>query len=255
MSDETMDAAERLLNEGRKLLAQMQAASRFSSAIRPDGTCPIFYDDTVVHIALPWGDFDTHQMQLIARHAPRDDVFLRQLFDLVPSLEGRAFIDVGSYTGTTAMITRAMLNPRETHLFEPQKTMKTALDITVTVNDADDDTTLHTDVVDEAGQEMTIGNYRADRLSDVSYLRRADGAMKAVALDDLGIDGVGLINLDYNNAKLPALRGAAGIIERDRPVITLDMSARDIEELREFIAPFDYEDVRAGQNSVLFLPK
>lgn len=247
--------AEKLMTEASRMLSQMQVATRFNSAIRADGTCPIFYQDVVQHIALPWADFEQLQMLLLARRAPKDEVFLRQLIDLIPSLEGRALIDVGSFTGSHAMMLRAILNPSETHLFEPQKTMTEALETTIAVNKADKDVTLHTDIIDEDGQEIIMSAYRPDRLSEATYLRRAEGPLKARSLDSYKFKKVGMICLDYNNAKINALRGAAAILKKDRPVLTTDLTARDIDEVRTFLEPYDYEDVRAGQNSMIFLPK
>ena len=250
-----LSRTEKLLIEASRLLSQMQVATRFNSAVRADGTCPIFYQDVVQHIALPWADFDQLQMHLLARRAPKDDVFLRQLFDLLPSLKGKALLDVGSFTASHAMMVRAILNPKETHLFEPQKTMTEALETTIAVNKADKDVTLHTDVIDEDGQEIVMSSYRPDRLSEAAYLRRAEGPLTAKSLDSYKFKNVGMICLDYNNAKVNALRGAAGILKKDRPVLTTDLTARDIDDVRAFLEPYDYEDVRAGQNSMIFLPK
>ena len=52
-----------------------------------------------------------------------------------------------------------------------------------------------------------------------------------------------------------ALRGAEKTLIKDRPVITLDLTARDIDEVRAFLEPLNYEDIRAGQHSIIFLPK
>lgn len=254
-TETVLTRSEKLLDQAGKLLSQMQATMRFNAAIRPDGTCPIFYNDVVQHIALPWADFDLHQMQLLARRAPKDEVFLRQLFDLLPSLEGKALLDVGSYTGTHAMLLRAFLKPRETHMFEPQKTMKDALTTTIAVNGAGKDVTLHTDVIDENGQDIVMSAYRPDRLYEATYLRRADGPLKSKSLDSYKIKKVGCINFDYNNAKVNALRGAEKILTTDRPVLTMDLTARDIDEVRAFLEPHNYEDIRAGQHSIIFLPK
>jgi FkbM family methyltransferase len=250
-----LDRTEKMLGQAGKLLSQMQASTRFNSAMRADGTCPIFYQDVVQHIALPWADFELSQMQLLARRAPKDDVFLRQLFDLVPSLEGKALIDVGSFTGVHAMMLRAFLKPKETHMFEPQKTMKEALETTIAVNGAGKDVTLHTDVIDEDGQDIVMSAYRPDRLSEATYLRRADGPLKSKSIDSLKIKKVGCLCLEFNNSKVNALRGAEKTLIKDRPVITLDLTARDIDEVRAFLEPHNYEDIRAGQHSIIFLPK
>lgn len=249
-----LEAGERLLTQGRRLLSTLETASRFAAAMRPDGTCPIFFHDAVFHITLPFADFDQLQMRLIARRAPPDEMLLRQIIDLVPSLDDRIYLDVGSYTGTTALILQRFLKPVQTHLFEPQATMRDALENTVAVNTADGSTTVHYDIIDDGQSRCEIGSYRPEKLSEVSYLRRADGRVETRSVDSFDFENVGFVNFDFNNTKVDALKGAQVTIERDRPVVCCDLIGRDQTEQDAFFEPLNYEKVRVGANSVLFLP-
>ena len=246
--------AEKLLVEGQKLLSELQGAVRLTG-MSPDGTFPIFYQDQVVHIALPWAAVDNLQMSFATRRGPADIVFFEQLLDFIPTLEEKAFLDVGSYTGTFAMFVRRFLKPVVTHMFEPQNVMIDALHKTISVNDDAKDVVLHQAIIDEDDVAHAIGAYRPDKLSEVKYLRRDGGKLQSRSIDSFGIENVGYINFDFPNSKINAVKGAMQTIRRDRPVMTFDMGARDVKELQVALEPLDYEAIRAGRNSMIFLPK
>lgn len=252
--DETFDKITRQLLETQKAMTSLQNGARFAT-LRPDGTAPVFYQDEAYHIALPWGDVDQHQMHLLARHAPHDDVFLRQVIDLVPSLEGRILVEVGAYTGLTALILHRTLTPDHTIMFEPQKIMKAALETTIAVNGLEKDMTLRTEVIDEEGAEMVLGAAAAHRLTETRYLRRAGGPIIARSIDALKLKKVGFLSFDYPNDKLEAVRGAMETIERDRPFVCIDLSSRDHTEIQEMLAPHGYQHNGVGNHRMLFLPE
>lgn len=250
----TEDAIEKLLGDARKVLTALQASSRLN-ALRPDGTCPVFYADEVFHIALPWSDVDGLQMQMLARRTAPDDVLMQQIFDLVPTLAGRTLIDVGSFTGTSALMMQRFLKPDAVHMFEPQQAMQEALATTLGANPDTSNITVHQTVIDEEGAQITRSASRPDRFSEASYLRREGGAITARSIDSFGFENVGLISMDFNNTKLNALKGAQETIARDRPVVVMDLTGRDTDEIRAFFEPHDYEYQRGGRHSMLMLPK
>ena len=248
------EATERLMQEARRLISSLQAAGRLN-AIREDGTVPVFYADEAFNIALPYSDIDSVQMQMLARRTATDDTLMQQILDMVPSLKGRALLDVGSYTGATAMMLHRFLTPDETHLFEPQNLMQEALATTIAKNPDTDNVTLHQVVIDEDGQSITRNASRPERLAEVGYLRREGGKITAKSIDSLGIKNVGMIHMDFGNTKIYALEGAKKTIEADRPVAILDLAGRDANEIRDFFEPFNYENQRVGRHAMMFLPK
>ncbi len=248
------ELTERLLNEARRLITSLQAAGRLN-AIRPDGTVPVFYADEAFDIALPYSDIDSTQMQMLARRTAIDDTLMQQILDMVPSLKGRKLLDIGSYTGATAMMLHRFLTPDETHMFEPQNLMQDALATTIAKNPDTDNVTLHQTVIDGDGASITRNASRPERLAEVGYLRREGGPITARSIDSLGLDNIGMIHMDFGNTKLYALEGAKQTIERDRPVVIVDLAGRDANEIRDFFEPFDYENQRVGRHAMMFLPK
>lgn len=239
--------------ELRGLLSVMRATTRMNG-FSQGGFCPIYFDDDIYPVALPFADFDNAQMRLAETRQPLDALLLRQLFDFVPHLQGRVMVDIGGFTGQFAAIVARRLRPSHLHVFEPQKVMADALALTLDANGLTDTMTFHRDVVGETGTEMLIGATRPDRLSDTTYLRREGGPLTAVALDDLGLTDVGLIALDFADSKIPALRGMLRTIATSLPVIVTDLSGRDIREIEPFLAQQSYVMQRAGRNAAIFLP-
>ena len=245
---------ETLLTRARRLLDEMQTAVRLTTYDR-QGTCPIFYNDSVFEIALPWAAIDRMQMSYVERRMPLDPLLIDQLIALIPTLRGRTLVDVGAFSGATAMILRHFLQPEHTHLIEPQNTLQDSLSMTILANAAETDTTLHQCIIDEADAEIAIGQYRPDRLSDIKYLRRNGGRFRAVALDSIDLGNVGLITLDYRNDKIYALRGGLEMITRERPFICVDISSGDLAEMRTFLEPLGYVDTPVGNQQAVFCPE
>lgn len=248
------DNFQKIFDEARSVLQDFRSAAT-SLRISSDGTCPIFFRDCVIHAALPWADVDTLQRRLLVQRAPEDEVFIGQILDLIPALPDQILIDVGTYTGALGFTLRAFMEPKETHLFEPQAVMQESLHAATALNARNGNPIfLHRDILDEDGQQMEMGANTPARLSQTRYLRREGGKLAARSLDSFGFGPVGLINLDISNDKVPILRGALTTIRRDRPVICMDLTSRDLEDIRALLAPENYREVRAGRNSMILLP-
>ncbi|MDF3606913.1 hypothetical protein PE067_12705 [Paracoccus sp. DMF-8] len=178
-----------------------------------------------------------------------------QLFDLLPDLNGRALLDVGSYTGLSGLVMHRFLAPSKLHLVEPQKVMQDPLRRTIKANLKTSQVVLHDCIIDDGTSAMTRASSRPDRLSEATYLRRDGGKLQSATIDGLGIKNLGLIHLDTPGQKIYALRGAEKVLENDRPIVVANLAGRDIAEQREFMEARNYEYVRAGKHAAIFLPK
>lgn len=253
-SDDVLARGERLLREATAVLNQMQAALRVQK-LRADGTCPIFLNDEVVYIGLPYVAFDQKQEVLAARHMPEEPEMIVQLVDLVRTLEGLTMIEVGAGTGCNAMFFRAFLKPAKTILIEPQKILRSGLEQTIAANTALPGTAeLLEVIIDEDDAELKLGMSRPNRTHEARYLRREGGPLRGTSVDSLKLKKVGLIHFDFMNEKINALNGSAKTIERDRPMVLIDLSGRDLQEIRDFFEARDYSEAKMGRTRHLFLP-
>lgn len=73
-----------------------------------------------------------------------------------------------------------------------------------------------------------------------------------IRVDDLGVEP-GIIKLDIQGMELPALRGGAGTIRRNRPALLVEI-VTNLKDIRDLLAGWDYHpfDFLPGQN--LFAP-
>lgn len=251
---EPLPQAADLLDQATRLLNKLEhQVGLLSNPV--GGTCPVFYEDEVFQIALPWAAFDGYQLKIATRHTVPDPTLFVQLFDLLPDLNGRTLLDVGSYTGLSGLVMQRFLNPSKLHLVEPQKIMQDPLRRTVKANLKSSQVSLHDCIIDDGTSAMTRASSRPDRLSEATYLRRENGPLQSSTIDDLGIKNLGLIHLDLPGQKIYALRGAQNVLTNDRPVVVTNLLGRDSAEQREHMESLDYEFVRAGKHAAIFLPK
>lgn len=245
---------EEMLVQARRLLSALEQQVNLQSN-DVNGTCPVFYGDEVFHIALPWASFDNMQMRLASRHAPIDGILFKQLFDLIPTLKGKAIIDIGAYSGLMGLVLRRYMRPEYLHMIEPQGVMQEPLRKSIEADPDGSDIGLSQVIIDDATSQMVRAESRPDRLSEVNYLRREGGNLAATTIDALGIERVGLLNLDIPGQKIYAIRSAAQTIERSRPAILTNLTGRDISEINAHLSALGYEGVRIGGHSMLFLPQ
>ena len=78
-----------LLDRAKRVLDRLdQQINLMSNPV--DGTCPVFHEDELFQIALPWASFDAYQNRIVTRRGVTDNVLYNQLFDLMPTLSGKA---------------------------------------------------------------------------------------------------------------------------------------------------------------------
>lgn len=249
----TVDADRMFLDPLRRLIDRMD---RQILLIGNDaqGTCPVFYDDAVFNIALPWASFEEYQFRILSRHAVPEPIFYSQLFDLLPTLAGKIMIDVGSYTGLQAMVMRHVMTPTHVVMIEPQAVMQPLLARTIAANPDGCPVTLLQLIIDDGTQPMVRSNTQPGKLHDTVYLRRDGAPLASVTLDSLDLGAVGLINLDIPGPKIYALRGAEAMLRHHRPAVVVNVAGRDVTEMREFMTTLQYEFVRLGERFAMFLP-
>ena len=244
--DDHFDRARRLLDRLEQQIALM------SNPVA--GTCAVFHEDEAFEIALPWAAFENYQFKIASRHAAPDPMLYTQLFDLIPSLAGKALLDIGAFTGLQGLIMRRFLEPSQLLMVEPQAMMQKHLGRTIAANPEGCPVTLLKAVIDDGTSVMQKSATRHERLADTSYLRRDSGKISATTIDALGLTDLGLINLDIPGAKIYALKGAEATLRDQRPPVLVNLSGRDATEIKEFMEPLGYEFVRLGNHGALLLP-
>lgn len=249
------ESAESLMKKASGLLAALETNVRLMSR-QEDDLYPVFYEDRVLRVSLPYAAFERSQMHMATRHTLVEPTLVRMIVNLIPPFEGDAtLVEVGAFSGAMALMLRALLKPSVTHLIEGQAVMQDSLEKTIKAQGRKGGRmVLHHAVIGEAGQKMKIAANRPERLAETTFLRSEEGDRDAVALDSLSLGDVRLLILDYAGSKIDALRGARETIARHRPAIVVDQSGRDMGEITDLLSEFDFTQTVVGKNHALFLP-
>lgn len=251
-SAELLDA-QTMLRRAASLLSSLEIQVKLLGGSKTQ-FYPIFQDDDLVEVALPFATLDQFQMDLATRHVPTDPLLLRMMVDLLPSLDDGSIVDIGAYTGTLGLFAHKFLKPKETHLIEPQRVCAQALTDTVErAGGRDAGLFFHDCVIGERGQAMSIASVRPQRLSETRFLRQEGGDRTAVALDDLALGTVRLILMDHAGVKIDILKGGEETIRRDNPAICIDQTNRDLPEVNGFLADLGYTSTPVGKRHLCFI--
>ncbi len=226
---------------------------------------PVILSDGVTNMSITqmWRKFETwckyHPLVVHAylrrkaeKHARVGEPELRLLPFLVKP--DAVAIDVGANKGIYTLVLSGLAS--EVIAFEPNPIMYERLAKGLPQNV----TLHHIGLSDKQGEaELSVPKRPGGRLSHVGgSLRddRSDGdvenfVVKTERLDAMGISNVGFIKIDVEGFEQPVIEGARGIIERDRPVILIELEERhtggNITEMVNRISAFGY--------SALFLHK
>lgn len=109
-----------------------------------------------------------------------------------------------------------------------------------------------------AVERRSLGSHRIVPGKDVDTSQRITVAAM-IALDDLALDNVDLIQLDIEGYELPALQGAAGTIARSHPVIQLEMAGFAKDEgakdkaVQDFIQGIGYREHSRTERDAVFV--
>jgi FkbM family methyltransferase len=144
------------------------------------------------------------------------------------------FVDGGAYRGDTLQELAAQADVGSAFLFEPDPDNFRAL-----VN------TVHSMELPAVCMPLAVADsydilsFNAGNGEGCAITKDGDQHIAAVALDD-ALHGypVNFIKLDVEGAEIPALRGAEGLIKRDRPVLAISLYHRpqDIWEIPELLS-------------------
>lgn len=240
-----------VLTEMRGTLREVAASARIL-AMGPERIAPVFFRDSVIRTHVPYVDFDEGQRKLAMAARLEDELSFFQLaeHDIVPP--GRSLVVVGGYLGCSAVALSRLVLPGAVHVFEPQDCMQEPLRTTLELNGLED-ALIHREVVAEDGAAMTLGSQKATRLGETSFVARAGGNYPATSLDAVDVGDVGLLHLNFNGTKIPALRGAVEMIARCSPVILCDKSGRDLTEIGAFLADLGYASQAVGPRLYLYV--
>jgi len=142
----------------------------------------------------------------------------------------RFFLDVGANTGTYSLIACTVNRSLRCQAFEPVPQTHAKLQENVLLNGLKDRITLSTAAVSDrdgkAEFHVPFGDLPPSASLNVNGFRGARGqliAVPTVRLDSLQLPQVDLAKIDVEGFEDNVLRGMSGILERDKPVLIVEI--------------------------------
>lgn len=151
-------------------------------------------------------------------------------------------VDVGANLGNHTLFFARVMNARSVIAFEANPRTFDALCETVRVNGLSSVQPRNEAVSDQAGRVRVHTEHAPDSLNLAYVTPSATGDVAAVRLDDLTYAGkVTLVKVDVEGHELQVLTGAARLLERDRPVLCVEMHGRtDMAQVGGWLAKLGY---------------
>ncbi|MET8837608.1 FkbM family methyltransferase [Micromonospora sp. NPDC004540] len=178
---------------------------------------------------------------------PRVEPELARLADFVP--RGGTAVDVGAWYGpwTARLLRRAdrvvSVEPTPALARQLRAAFPTVEVVEAAVSDHPGNASLH---VPDGGAIVGTSSLEDPTLGNAIQVPR-------ITLDSLGLADVRFVKLDIEGHELPALRGAAETIRRDRPALLIEVEERiqPVEPLLELLSGWGYRGyVLPGRNWV-----
>jgi FkbM family methyltransferase len=169
---------------------------------------------------------------------------------------GELVVDAGANVGNHTIFLAAIADCR-VEAFEPNPSLAAAIRTSVAVNSLGDRVRVHAVGL---GAQAGRARFDADRPENLGARRLLldSGEVDVVSLDSLGLDGpVRALKIDVEGMELDVLSGAAGLIERDRPLIFVEcIDERGFREVSRWLDAqgYTYWDTYNATPTHQFLP-
>lgn len=175
-------------------------------------------------IYLPNADIDYIQKKISTERQPYE---LEMLQDIQANVSaGDLVLDVGANIGNHTLYLAAIAECKVVS-FEPNASLIEALRRSVEINQLSERVTLMPYGVGHSAGQGHFAAIMQENLGGQS-IEIGEGDIRIVALDELELPGrVRLIKIDVEGMELPVLQGAAGLIEKDRPLIYVECMNAD----------------------------
>lgn len=184
----------------------------------------LFIGNKHYSIYLPNADIDYIQKKISTERQPYE---LEMLQDIQANVSaGDLVLDVGANIGNHTLYLAAIAECKVVS-FEPNASLIEALRRSVEINQLSERVTLMPYGVGHSAGQGHFAAIMQENLGGQS-IEIGEGDIRIVALDELELPGrVTLIKIDVEGMELPVLQGAAGLIEKDRPLIYVECMNAD----------------------------
>ena len=158
---------------------------------------------------------------------------------------GAHILDVGAYVGNHVVYYSRFMRPRKITVIEPNSGIVKLLRRNLAANHVDNaDLSLLGIAADRREANYHLVCASPNNLGATRLESAIDGTVRSAPLDGLTTDQVDLIKIDVEGMELDVLQGAAGLIDRWRPIIMIEVFKPHTEEFADWIRRNGYHSVR-----------
>lgn len=175
--------------------------------------------DRVYRMVLPDHARDYIQGQLARDGQPYEHEMLKDLASRVPP--GAVVVDAGANVGNHSIY--LAMGGVVVWAFEPNAGLAEAISASSRTNGLDDLVTVRPVALGARPERGSFAQELPDNIGGQEVVTASDGEFDIVRLDDEPLAGpVAAMKLDVEGAELDVLRGAEGVIARDRPILYVE---------------------------------
>ncbi|MEE8351381.1 MAG: FkbM family methyltransferase [Rhodospirillales bacterium] len=154
---------------------------------------------------------------------------------------GATIVDVGANTGNHLVYFSLYMSPRRIIPIEPNPEAARVLKATIDANGIDGiDLGCIGKAAGAVHRRVSLKPQRRVQLGSVALEKEAGGEIEMVPLDDLIEGRVDFIKIDAEAMELDVLLGGRGIVDRDRPLILVEVQDENLPDFLAVVENFGY---------------
>lgn len=187
--------------------------------------------------------------------------------DMIEFIEGvdlkdKNVIDGGSNIGLFSLYISRRIGNGFVYAFELQEVINGICENNVELNNVNNVLCHHLAISEKTGELVghTPINYYEENISSVGVKTEATGVhtTRTIALDDFGIENIGLIKLDLEGHEPKALKGMWSIIDKWKPCLIIELSdgylGDDVQKIVDEIKSHGYTVKKLSDCNYVFQP-
>jgi FkbM family methyltransferase len=205
--------------------------------------------------------FVENESDIIQQHHARG-VFFEQteLAALGKIFKGGTFVDVGANVGNHTLFAGLFLGAHKIIAFEPDWRSRRMLDINVRLNRLSEIVEIHAVGLSDVETRASISRDAHLNLGATRVVSDSDGDIQLVRGDSMLVDEkVALLKVDVESSEIAVLRGLRKTIERDRPLLFIEVDDENRTAFLLFLDEISYavehEESMPGNANFLAVPR
>ena len=185
--------------------------------------------------------------------------------------EGNVILDIGANIGYYSLLSSKIDNVK-IHAFEPDQRNRERLDYHIKTNNTDNIRLYSKALSDSKGQSRFVShsndNWGMSHISSDGKGSLVDTSTIDSFVKEEHIERVDIIKIDTEGHELNIVKGGSLTIEKDRPIIAIEVSEKNRTSLELFFKKLHYDfhetsdkgfkmtkNINSGQNLCFFIPK